>query len=70
MSRYNYYPVLLETFVEYKRFKGACYRAANWLYLGKTKGRGKLDQFHSQSLPIKDIFVYPINNSFKILLCS
>lgn len=70
IKRYNYSPFLLETFVEFYRFKGTCYRAANWIYLGKTKGRGKLDQFHTHSLPIKNIFVYPINYAFKKLLCS
>ncbi len=68
--RYNYQPVLLETFVQKDRFKGTCYRAANWLSLGHTQGRGKLDRFHKHPLPIKDIFVYPLNKSFRNILCT
>jgi hypothetical protein len=49
---YGYRPVLLETFVEIARFKGTCYKAANWLYLGQTKGRGKLGPAGKQSVPI------------------
>ena len=67
--RYNYQPVLLETFVQKNRFKGTCYRAANWLLLGQTQGRGKLDQYNKRPLPIKDIFVYPLNKSFRQILC-
>ncbi len=69
-SRYNYTPVLLETFVQKDRFKGTCYRAANWSLLGQTKGRGKLDRYNKYSLPIKDIFVYPLSKSFKSILFS
>lgn len=67
---YNYSPVLLETFVEKERFKGTCYRAANWTYLGQTKGRGKLDRYNLYLLPIKDIFIYPLYKSFRKILCS
>jgi len=42
-TRYGYAPVLLETFVEKERFTGACYKASNWILVGDTKGRGKLD---------------------------
>jgi len=62
---YGYQPVLIETFVEKKRFAGTCYKAANWTYLGDTKGRGKLDVHHQHRLPIKAIFVYPILKSFR-----
>ncbi len=68
-SRYNYTPVLLETFVQKDRFKGTCYRAANWTFLGQTQGRGKLDRYMKYSLPVKDIFVYPLDKSFKNILC-
>lgn len=67
---YNYSPVLLETFVEKDRFKGTCYKAANWICLGQTKGRGKLDRYNLYLLPIKDIFVYPLHKSFRKILCS
>ncbi len=67
--RYGYRPVLLETFVEIPRFRGTCYKAANWLYLGKTKGRGKLDVHNEASLPVKDIWVYPLIKNFREPLC-
>ncbi len=64
-EQYNYRPVLLETFVEKPRFEGTCYKAANWQYLGQTKGRGKLGVSGKQSVPIKDLWVYPLNTKFK-----
>jgi len=67
---YNYQPVLLETFVQKNRFKGTCYRAANWILLGQTQGRGKLDRYNKYPLPIKDIFVYPLNKYFRQILHS
>jgi len=57
---YGYEPVLFETFVEKGRYSGTCYRAANWLYLGDTTGRGKLDRNHKHSVPVKAVFVYPL----------
>ena len=64
-KRYGYSPVLLETFVEKDRFRGTCYRAANWTYLGETTGRGKLDRKNTPSLPIKDILVFPLSKDFR-----
>jgi hypothetical protein len=49
--------VLLETFVEKVRFTGTCYQAANWIWVGVTKGRGKLDRYNLCSLPVKT-FIY------------
>lgn len=69
-KRYGYSPVLLETFVEQKRFQGTCYRAANWTYVGQTKGRGKLDRKRLYSLPVKDIFLYPLHKNFRQILCT
>jgi len=68
--RYNYRPVLLETFVEKGRFKGTCYKAANWQLMGQTKGRGKLGPSGKISVPIKDIWLYPINPDYKKALIS
>jgi len=64
-AQYGIRPVLLETFVEKPRFLGTCYRAANWIYLGQTKGRGKLGPAGKQSVPFKDILVYPLSHDFK-----
>lgn len=69
-ARYAYRPVMLETFVEDQRFRGTCYRAANWNCLGTTQGRGKLDTLHSHSKPIKSIWVYPIARDFRARLCN
>ena len=69
-ARYNYQPVLMETFVQKDKFKGICYRAANWLIVGQTQGRGKRDRFNEYSLPVKDVLVYPLNKSFRNILCS
>ena len=57
---YKYRPVLIETFVDTTQYTGACYRAANWKYLGKSKGRGLFDPKHQYKETIKDIFVYPL----------
>lgn len=67
--RYGYRPVLVETFVETPRFQGTCYKAANWLYLGQTQGRGKLDVQRKAQLPKKSIWVYPLHLNFRPLLC-
>lgn len=63
--RYNHPVYMLETLVETERFYGTCYRAANWLHLGRTQGRGKLDRTHKQALPVKDIYVYPLTKNFR-----
>ncbi len=68
--RYGYRPVLMETFVETPRFAGTCYRAANWTHVGQTRGRGKLDTRHQAPLPIKDIWLYPIEKKCRRTLCS
>jgi hypothetical protein len=57
-----------ETFVHPQRFKGTCYRAANWIYLGQTTGRGKDDLTHRQNRPIKDVLGYPLTRRFRELL--
>jgi len=65
---YGYRPVLLETFVEKDRFAGTCYRAANWILVGSTQGRGKLDRFYKRELPVKDIYLYPLAKNFRVVL--
>ena len=67
-NRYGIRPVLLETFVDSERFAGTCYKAANWIYVGKTKGRGKLGPAGKQSVPIKDLWVYPMDRCFRDVL--
>jgi hypothetical protein len=69
-SRYNYRPAMLETFVETGRFRGTCYRAANWLHVGQTTGRGKLEKSKQGRLPIKDVFLLPIRKNFRLILTA
>lgn len=64
-ARYGYTPVLLETFVEKERFTGVCYKASNWTCVGETKGRGKLDVHNEYNLPVKSVWLYPLNKDFK-----
>ena len=65
---YGYRPVLMETFVEISRFHGTCYKASNWLMLGHTQGRGKLDRDRLRNQPIKSIWVKPLVNDFRLPL--
>lgn len=68
-ARYGHPLVLLETFVEQERFRGSCYRAANWLHLGQTQGRTRQDRQHKLQAPVKDIWVYPLQTNFRKQLC-
>jgi Druantia protein DruA len=68
--RYGYEPVLLESFVEVPHFSGASYRAANWLRLGQTRGRGKLEKNNQQAVPFKEIWIYPLHPLYRPLLCA
>ncbi len=67
-QRYKYRPVMLETFVEKNRFKGICYKAANWIYLGETKGRGKMGDYSKLYENVKLIMVYPLCKEFRSVL--
>jgi len=60
----------LETFVDPGRFRGTCYRAANWRCLGCTTGRGKDDPHHRPNRPLKLIFGYPLSPHFRQQLAS
>jgi len=64
-NRYAIRPVLMESFVETNRFAGTCYKAANWILVGKTKGRGKLGPAGKQSVPIKDVWLFPLCRRFR-----
>jgi len=68
-QRYGYRPVLFETFVESPRHRGTCYKAANWVHVGQTVGRGKKCPVHQQIVPIKDIWLYPLRKDFATVLC-
>ncbi|MBU1147336.1 MAG: DUF4338 domain-containing protein, partial [Candidatus Omnitrophica bacterium] len=51
--------------VEKERFKGTCYKAANWIYLGSTKGSAKRGSSHRYHGNIKDIYAYPLCKEFR-----
>lgn len=67
--KYGFAPVLVETFVEQGRFKGTCYKAANWQRVGSTTGRTRQDRHHSIEVPIKDVYLYPLCRDFRRTLC-
>ena len=69
-KKYGYRPVLFETFVEKERFEGTCYKAANWIQVGETKGMGKWEKKDKpkKHLPIKSIFLYPLQKNFRKIL--
>jgi len=57
---YGYRPLLLETLVDAERFRGTCYQAANWIALGRTQGRGRMDRYHQAQGTPKLLYVYPL----------
>ena len=67
---YNHRLYYLETFVDKDRFAGSCYKAANWIYLGDTTGRGKNDQSKKANRSIKAVFGYPLTSDFRRQLCG
>ncbi|HED15116.1 MAG TPA: DUF4338 domain-containing protein [Gammaproteobacteria bacterium] len=76
-SHYGYTPMLLETFVEQDHFSGGCYRAANWIPMEATSGRGRNDRSslserkrHGTPVPIKQIWLYPLRRDVRKRLCA
>jgi hypothetical protein len=70
-TRYGCRPLLLETLVDADRFRGTCYRAANWTHIGQTTGRGRMDREHTtHGQAIKDIYVYPLVRDARRRLCA
>jgi hypothetical protein len=59
---------MLETFVESSLYKATSYRAANWIYLGETQGRGRNDRHTRRELERKAIYVYPLQRDFRAVL--
>lgn len=64
-QQYGYRPYLVESFVDTQHYSGTCYRAANWIEVGATKGRGRQDRFNQATLSIKAIYVYPLEKEFR-----
>jgi hypothetical protein len=69
-ARYGHPVWLLETFVERERFRGGCYRAANWICVGQTQGRTRQDRHNQIHAPVKDVWVYPLHVNFRQTLCG
>jgi hypothetical protein len=70
-TRYGCRPLLLETLVDASRFRGTCYRAANWIQVGQTAGRGRMDREHAaHGQAVKDIYVYPLVSDARQRLCN
>jgi len=65
---YGHPVYFLETFVDPQRFRGTCYRAANWVFLGRTTGRGKDSTSKKPNRPIKEVLGYPLHKRFRELL--
>jgi len=70
MDRYSHPIYMLETFVEQERFRGICYQAANWIYVGQTKGYSRSDRYATLEVPIKDIYLLPLAKKFREALNS
>ena len=69
MEKYGHPIHLLETFVDRGRFRGTCYRAANWIGVGQTKGRTRNDPDRTIQAPVKDVYLYPLAKHFREQLC-
>lgn len=67
---HGYKPVLMETFVDTNKYSGTCYQAANWQYLGKTKGRGRFELNNECKQTIKDIYIYPLEPDWQHTLTN
>jgi hypothetical protein len=63
--QFGYRPWLVESFVDTSSYSGTCYRAANWIAVGMTKGRGRQDRFKQSALSAKAIYVYPLKSDFR-----
>jgi hypothetical protein len=69
MARYGYRPVLVETFVD-TRYRGTCYKAGNWTYVGETQGRSKYDRFHEKRSPVKSVWLMPLERNYRATLSA
>lgn len=65
---YNHPVYLLESFVDTERYQGTCYKADNWVYVGKTTGRGKLSRSTTPTLSKKAVYLYPLTKDFRYRL--
>ncbi len=69
-NKYGHPIVLVETFVERERFAGTSYKASNWIQLGATTGRSRQDRGHTLRVPVKDVYLYPLDSRYRKELSS
>jgi len=69
LAVYQVCPVLLETLVD-QPHTGTCYRAANWIAVGQTQGRGRMDRTHQVRGTAKNILLYPLESHWRQRLCQ
>jgi hypothetical protein len=67
---YDHTIYYLETFTDPTRWRGTCYRAANWIGLGLTTGRGKAANGHRPNRPLKQVWAYPLSKDFRRQLAT
>jgi len=67
-DRYGITPVLAESFTDPTRHRGTCYRAANWVHVGQTQGRGRQDRQGEAKLAVKDVWLYPLAKNWRAVL--
>ena len=65
---YGHDLALAETFIEQDRFRGTCYKAANWVCVGQTRGRGRNDRACERAVPVKTVWMYPLRADFRAVL--
>lgn len=70
LAAYRALPVLLETMVDGTRYRGGCYRAANWTEVGLTQGRGRMDRNGKVQGVRKHIFLFPLHRHWRERLCD
>ena len=64
-QKYHYKPLLVESFIDLDHYTGTCYKAANWIMIGKTKGRGRQDRHNKAALSRKAIYIRPLVSDFR-----
>jgi hypothetical protein len=69
-ARYGVEAVRLETLVDPARYRGTCYRAANWREVGMTQGRGRMDGAHRVAVVPQQIFLFPLHRPWRPRLCA
>jgi hypothetical protein len=70
IAKYGHSLYCLESFVDRSRYRGVCYRAANWQLVGQSTGRSRNDRYHRLSVPAKDHYLYPLTRDFRRRLCD